>query len=66
VVEFRDKIQLETVPVTPTASVGATSDGEVVEALMALGYRADESRRALKETTGTSVPANASPVRLNI
>jgi Holliday junction DNA helicase RuvA len=54
VVELRDKIVLDSAGYSD-ASVGATSDGEVVEALIALGYRADESRRALKETTGTSV-----------
>lgn len=45
VVELRDKMALQT-------GTGAHhiegSDGEVIEALMALGYRADESRRALQ------------------
>jgi holliday junction DNA helicase RuvA len=44
VVELRDKLQLET-----GASAGvAGSDGEVVEALMALGYTAQECRKALQ------------------
>lgn len=54
VVELRDKVALET-PAHSDASTSTTSDAEVVEALMALGYRADESRRALKETSGASV-----------
>ncbi len=51
VVELRDKIKLGT-PITgehkPTED-----DGEVIEALMALGYRAEESRRALREIPHT-------------
>lgn len=44
VVELRDKLAKE-------AGVGGTGEGdaEVVDALMALGYRAEEVRRALKE-----------------
>ncbi len=47
VVELRDKLALE----APThSSLGATTDdGEVIEALIALGYRADESREALRK-----------------
>jgi len=44
VVELRDKVAREG---NQGAPVGG--DGEVVEALMALGYRAEESREALKE-----------------
>lgn len=56
VVELRDKISFA----SGTASSLASTDGndaEVVEALMALGYRADEARRVLKEvqTSGTTV-----------
>ena len=51
VVELRDKIKLD------THALGATHSGEdsgdVIEALMALGYRADESRKILQE-----IPAN--------
>lgn len=47
VVELKDKLQLET-GTTATAGVSGT-DGEVIEALMALGYTATESRKALKE-----------------
>jgi Holliday junction DNA helicase RuvA len=48
VVELRDKLSLE--QSTKPQEVGTTSghDGEVIEALMALGYRADESRQALR------------------
>lgn len=48
VVELRDKVSL----VSGTGGSSTSSDGtdaEVVEALMALGYRADEARRVLKE-----------------
>jgi len=49
VVELRDKILF--VSDTPgSVSMGSGTDGEVVEALMALGYRADEARRAVKES----------------
>jgi holliday junction DNA helicase RuvA len=53
VVELRDKVIVS----SPSTALGAASsdDAEVIEALIALGYRADESRRALKETSGTSV-----------
>ncbi len=44
VVELRDKLQLE----TGTREGVAGSDGEVVEALMALGYTAQECRKALQ------------------
>jgi len=48
VVELRDKLSLE--QSQRPQEVGTTSghDGEVIEALMALGYRADESRQALR------------------
>jgi Holliday junction DNA helicase RuvA len=44
VVELRDKLQLE----TGTREGVMGSDGEVVEALMALGYTAQECRKALQ------------------
>ena len=47
VVELRDKIKLE-IP-EPGSPRRADDDGDVLEALMALGYRADESRKILKE-----------------
>ena len=44
VVELRDKVSLESAgPPAPG------SDGEVIDALLSLGYRAEESRHALKE-----------------
>ena len=46
VVELRDKLGAE-------APLGAEGDGEVLEALMALGYRADEARAALKAASKT-------------
>ncbi len=52
VVELRDKItQQEKSSPSP---LGTTSDVEVLEALMALGYRAEEARAALKEALGGS------------
>jgi Holliday junction DNA helicase RuvA len=42
VVELRDKLGAE------VEAGGMSGDGEVLEALMALGYRADEARAALK------------------
>ena len=52
VVELRDKLSLE--QSQRPQEVGTTSghDGEVIEALMALGYRADESRQALRAIGG--------------
>ncbi|MCX6819896.1 MAG: Holliday junction branch migration protein RuvA [Candidatus Adlerbacteria bacterium] len=48
VVELRDKLTAEaTLRGLPAHTAGG--DGEVIEALMALGYRADESRKILKE-----------------
>jgi len=47
VVELRDKLALEVG--TDDTSLPQGSDGEVIEALMALGYRAEESRKALKD-----------------
>ncbi|MDO8518043.1 MAG: Holliday junction branch migration protein RuvA [bacterium] len=52
VVELRDK--LANAVQSPSTALGATSDVEVLEALMALGYRADEARAALKDATGAS------------
>jgi Holliday junction DNA helicase RuvA len=46
VVELRDKLAKDT---ANTAVAVAGSDGEVVEALMALGYSAPEAREAIKE-----------------
>ena len=46
IVELRDKIKMELSQERPVA--GASNDGEVIEALMALGYSASESRAALK------------------
>ncbi len=46
VVELRDKLQIETGEREGGASGGA--DGEVIEALMALGYSAAECRKALQ------------------
>lgn len=54
VVELRDKLMNEVVS-RPDASVGVPSDADVIEALMALGYRADEARAAAKEAPGASV-----------
>lgn len=48
IVELRDKIKLELLP-EHLSSPGQNNDGEVVEALMALGYSAGESRAALKD-----------------
>lgn len=54
VVELRDKLAEHMTHTGGAAGTGGT-DGEVIEALMALGYRADESRKALKDigTEGT-------------
>lgn len=52
VVELRDKLSSD----TPTEAL--STDGEVIEALMALGYRADESRQALK-----GIPSELAGVR---
>ena len=48
VVELRDKLMSEASERGSDHGAGAHSDVEVIEALMALGYRADESRAALK------------------
>jgi len=45
VVELRDKLSTEVLATSPAQE---TSD-EVIEALMALGYKAEEARRAIKE-----------------
>ncbi len=47
VVELRDKLMEESSARGDVA--GSGEDGEVIEALMALGYSASESRKALKE-----------------
>ncbi len=54
VVELRDKISFMSGTAGSVTS-GDGNDAEVVEALMALGYRADEARKVLKEITGDSV-----------
>lgn len=46
VVELRDKLALERS--AKPSDLAALGDGEVIEALMALGYKADESRAALR------------------
>lgn len=50
VVELRDKFSKESTE-NPTALHGGIGDGEVIEALMALGYSAPESREALKSVS---------------
>ncbi len=45
VVELRDKLAKD----IGTSGAAMGSDGEVLEALLGLGYRADESRKALQE-----------------
>lgn len=52
VVELRDKMVLEGKARGESAGLG--EDAEVVEALMALGYKADESRAAIKEIGSVS------------
>lgn len=47
VVELRDKVKLTISPAD--IAVGANTDGDVLEALMGLGYSAAESRKALKD-----------------
>ena len=49
VVELREKVG------GSAADLGSGEDGEVVEALMALGYTAGESRAALKKSAGKGV-----------
>lgn len=48
VVELRDKLALEQSGKPSDLSAFAGDDGEVIEALMALGYKAEESRAALR------------------
>jgi Holliday junction DNA helicase RuvA len=48
VVELRDKFSLEQAQKPIEADGLSGDDGEVIEALMALGYRAEESRQALR------------------
>jgi Holliday junction DNA helicase RuvA len=58
VVELRDKIGLEQKATGgATTAEFASGDGEVIEALMALGYRAEESRQALR-AIGTGSQGN--------
>ncbi len=58
VVELRDKLALEATS-AGTSLVPAGHDGEVIEALMALGYRAEESRKVLKEIGPAKSSASA-------
>lgn len=48
VVELRDKLSLEQSQKPQEAAALSGDDGEVIEALMALGYKAEESRQALR------------------
>ncbi len=52
VVELRDKFALEST--ARGEAVGTGEDGEVMEALIALGYSATEGRKALKEIQNVS------------
>lgn len=52
VVELRDKL-IQSATSAPSEN-GVASDAEVMEALLALGYRADEARSAVKEARGTN------------
>jgi Holliday junction DNA helicase RuvA len=56
VVELRDKLVAEAATRGIVSIAGGETDAEVVEALMALGYRADEARGALKDASGVTVP----------
>jgi Holliday junction DNA helicase RuvA len=56
VVELRDKVSLE---IGVGSGSTATGDGDVIEALLSLGYRADESRKALKEVAPGTVGTKA-------
>ncbi len=47
VVELRDKLSLEQ-QAQPIDAADMGGDGEIIEALMALGYKADESRQTLR------------------
>lgn len=47
VVELRDKLSLEQ-QAKPADATDMGGDGEIIEALMALGYKADESRQTLR------------------
>ena len=51
VVELRDKLALEQTALGETVGAGAMggNDGEVIEALIALGYSASEARAAIKD-----------------
>lgn len=59
VVELRDKFALEST--NKGESLGSSEDADVVEALMALGYSAAESRRAVRE-----IPKDAEGVKKRI
>ncbi len=48
VVELRDKFSLEQLAAPQEVGTMSGDDGEVIEALMALGYRAEESRQAIR------------------
>ena len=56
VVELRDKLASEVV-LAPASVQGG--DGEVIEALMALGYRAEEARSALKGVESSIIGVSA-------
>lgn len=55
VVELRDKLMNEATSRGTSVSPLGESDGELIEALMALGYRSDEARRATKDALGASL-----------
>jgi Holliday junction DNA helicase RuvA len=55
VVELRDKMVIDAASRGYPDASGTTSDTDVVEALMALGYSASEARRALKEVEGSGM-----------
>ncbi len=55
VVELRDKLADEATHAGTPVAAEHEDDGEVVEALMALGYRLEESRRAMKECDPAAV-----------
>jgi Holliday junction DNA helicase RuvA len=50
VVELRDKVSLES-----ESPAAPGSDGEVIDALLSLGYRAEESRNALKQVSRANI-----------
>ncbi len=62
VVELRDKISLE-VASRPSVGGKQSDDMEVIEALMALGYSAQEARRALKEVESSGMVVAGSTLK---